>query len=59
VSYDAVIIDGDTAVVLGTETLHGTRDGAAYTGVLRYTVTYIRRHGSWRALAEHAFRVTA
>ena len=48
-----VIIDEDTAVVVGTDTLHGTKKGAAYTEVARYTVTYIRRHGQWVALAEH------
>ena len=48
-----VIIDHDTAVVVGTDTLHGTRKGAAYTEVARYTVTYVRRNGQWRALAEH------
>ena len=52
-TYQAVIIDGDTAVVVGTDNAHGTRDGAAYTAVYRYTVTYIRRHAQWLALAEH------
>jgi ketosteroid isomerase-like protein len=51
--YDAVIIDGDTAVVIGTDTGHGTKDGAPYTAVLRYMATYIRRDGHWLALAEH------
>src|SRR5579864_2291651 len=37
----AVIIDRDTAVVVGTDTERGTRKGAAYTEVYRYTVTYI------------------
>ena len=48
-----VIVDEDTAVIVGTDTLHGTKKGAAYTEVARYTVTYIRRHGQWVALAEH------
>ena len=52
-TYEAVIIDGDTAVLVGTDTAHGTRDGAAYTTVYKYTATYIRRHGRWLALAEH------
>lgn len=52
-TYQALIIDGDTAVVVGTDTARGTRDGAAYTAVYEYTVTYIRRDGRWRALAEH------
>ena len=48
-----VIIDDDTAVVVGTDTEHGTRKGAAYTEVGRYTATYIRRNQRWVALAEH------
>ena len=50
---ETVVIDQDTAVVVGTDTLRGTKKGAAYTLVARYTVTYIRRHGEWAALAEH------
>jgi ketosteroid isomerase-like protein len=49
----AVIIDRDTAVVVGTDTERGTRKGTAYAEVYRYTVTYISRHGQWLALAEH------
>jgi ketosteroid isomerase-like protein len=52
-----VIIDHDTAVVVGTDTQRGTRKGAPYTAVYRYTVTYIRRNGSWVALAEHLVEV--
>jgi hypothetical protein len=48
-----VIIDQDTAVVVGIDTERGTRKGEAYTAVYRYTVTYIRRNGQWIALAEH------
>jgi ketosteroid isomerase-like protein len=48
-----VIIDQDTAVVVGIDTERGTRKGAAYTVVYRYTVTYIHRHAEWVALAEH------
>jgi hypothetical protein len=50
---ETVLIDGDTAVVIGTDTLHGIRNGAPYTEVARYTGTYIHRHGRWLALAEH------
>ena len=53
ITDDAVIIDGDTAVLVGTDTARGTRNGVAYTVVYRYTTTYIRRHGHWVALAEH------
>jgi len=50
---ETVIIDGDTAVVVGTDTARGTDKGVLQTTVYRYTVTYIRRHGRWSALAEH------
>lgn len=53
-----VIIDQDTAVVVGIDTEHGTnKKGTAYTAVARYTVTYIRRNGQWVALAEHLAEV--
>jgi hypothetical protein len=48
-----VIIDGDTAVIVGTDTARETDKGVLETVVYRYTVTYIRRGGHWVALAEH------
>lgn len=54
---ETATIDHDTAVVVGTDTLRGTKKGTAYTVVGRYTVTYIRRHGQWVALAEHLVEV--
>jgi hypothetical protein len=56
-TYEAVIIDGDTAVLVGNDNARGTREGAAYTTVYKYTATYIRRQGRWRALAEHIVEV--
>ena len=56
-SDERVVIDQDTAVEVGTDTARGTEKGAAYTVVYRYTVTYIRRHGQWLALAEHLVQV--
>ena len=52
-----VIIDHDTAVVVGTDTERGTKNGASYEAVYRYTVTYIHRDGRWVALAEHLVEV--
>jgi ketosteroid isomerase-like protein len=49
---EKAIIDGDTAIVVGTDTLRGTRKGKPYSEVARYTVTYILRHGQWYAIAE-------
>jgi hypothetical protein len=54
---ETVVIDQDTAVVVGTDTVRGTENGAAYTVAYRYTVTYIRRLGQWLALAEHLAEV--
>jgi len=54
---ETVIIDQDTAVVVGTDTARGTYNGSAYTVVYRFTVTYIRRNGQWLALAEHLVEV--
>lgn len=54
---ETVTIDHDTAVVVGTDTVHGTEKGAAYKADFRYTVTYIRRHGQWVGLAEHLVEV--
>jgi Domain of unknown function (DUF4440) len=53
-----VIIDGDAAVVVATDTERGTRDGAARTAVYKYTATYIRRNGRWRALAEQIVKAS-
>ena len=52
-SDETIRIDGDTAVVVLTDTVHGTSKGEPYTQVLRITATYIRREGKWLALAEH------
>jgi ketosteroid isomerase-like protein len=54
---ETVIVDGDTAVVVGTDTLRGTKNGTTYAEVARYTVTYIHRQGHWVALAEHLVEV--
>jgi ketosteroid isomerase-like protein len=54
---ESVVVDGDTAVVVGTDTFHRT-DGAAPDGLaLRYTITFIRRNGRWAALAEHIVKI--
>ena len=54
---ETVVVDGDTAVVVGTDTFH-TTDHAAPDGLaLRYTITFIRRNARWVALAEHIVRI--
>lgn len=52
-----VIVDHDTAVVVGIDTARGTEHGTPHETVYRYTVTYIYRDGKWLALAEHLVEV--
>ena len=50
-----VVVQGDTAVTFGTVTVTVPADGAGTaTSAARYTLTYVRRQGRWRALAFHA-----
>src|SRR5574337_1945854 len=49
---ELVIIEGDTAVVVETDTLHKIKNGAPYSAFYRFTVTYVYRGGRWLALAE-------
>ena len=50
---ETVIVEGDTAILVGTDTFHRT-DGAKPDGLaLRYTITCVRKNGDWVALAEH------
>jgi len=48
-SEQIVRIAGNTAIVTGRDAL----EGPGYKQSWRYTVTYVWREGSWRALAEH------
>lgn len=48
-----VIIHGDTAVSMGTDTERGVKMGKPFTEVARYTVTYVHRGDRWIAIAEH------
>jgi hypothetical protein len=49
-SDESVVIDGDTAVAVGTDTFHSANKAPLS---LRYTITYIRRQARWLALGEH------
>jgi ketosteroid isomerase-like protein len=52
VSERTVLVQGDTAVVFGTTELRFAAEGKAEAkSLLRYTATYIKRDGQWRALA--------
>jgi len=52
-SDQTIIVAGDTAVIVETDTERKVRDGKQSAAVYRFTVTYIRRAGHWVALAEH------
>jgi uncharacterized protein (TIGR02246 family) len=53
-SEQIVRVAGDTAISIGRDTAEGIHhDGSHYTETARYTATYIKRQGHWRALAEH------
>jgi uncharacterized protein (TIGR02246 family) len=53
ISDQKVVVSGDTAIVVETDTDHSVKDGKPRTLIGRVTVTYIKRQGRWRALAEH------
>jgi len=54
---ETVVVDGDTAILVGTDTFHRT-DGAEPDGLaLRYTITCVRKNGRWVALAEHIVKM--
>jgi len=53
ISDQTVIVSGDTAVVTETDTDQSLRNGKTRTLTGRVTVTYVKRKGRWRALAEH------
>jgi ketosteroid isomerase-like protein len=51
-----VRVNGDTAVVVETDTARGTDSGQPYVSALRLTTTYVKRNDDWLALAEHLAR---
>lgn len=52
-SDQTIVLAGDTAVVVETDTIRSTKNGQPSESVYRFTVTYIRRGDHWVALAEH------
>lgn len=54
---ETIVVDGDTAILVGTDTFHRT-DHAEPDGLaLRYTITCVRKGGRWVALAEHIVKL--
>jgi ketosteroid isomerase-like protein len=52
-SGQTIVLAGDTAVVVETDTIRRIKNGQPSESVHRFTVTYIKRDGHWVALAEH------
>ena len=54
---ETVVVAGDTAILVGTDTFHRT-DHAEPDGLaLRYTITCVKKNGRWTALAEHIVKI--
>ncbi|HUO01698.1 MAG TPA: nuclear transport factor 2 family protein [Rhizomicrobium sp.] len=53
----SVAADGDTAVIVGTDTFHSATQ--APVAPLRFTITYVRKQGRWVALGEHIVAIPA
>lgn len=54
---ETIVVGGDTAILVGTDTFHRT-DHAEPDGLaLRYTITCVRKNGHWVALAEHIVKL--
>ena len=49
----SVVVDADAAVVVEVDTETTVRNSQTRVSTWRFTVTYVRRHGRWMALAEH------
>jgi ketosteroid isomerase-like protein len=52
-----VRINGDTAVVHGLETEKSSYKGTDTSGQYRFTDVFVKRNGTWRALATHVSKV--
>ena len=57
ISERSGLVDGDTAMIFGTTELRFASPGEEETkSLLRYTSTYVKRDGQWRAIALHMAR---
>jgi ketosteroid isomerase-like protein len=53
----SVRVIGDMALVTGRSTIKGTMDGKTRDGQERWTDRFVRRNGSWQAVASHSSRI--
>jgi len=51
-AHDFTRVDGDTAILVETDTVKTSDQGKEVTEVYKVTVVYLKRHGQWRAIAE-------
>jgi ketosteroid isomerase-like protein len=51
ITDEKLVVEGDTAVLTGVNAFHSTRKTPIPP--MRFTITYAKRQGRWRALAEH------
>ncbi len=54
---ETVVVNRDTAVIVGINTGTGTDKGHSYRRAAKFTITWIWRGGRWLALAEHIVRM--
>jgi ketosteroid isomerase-like protein len=52
-----VIVYGDTAVAIGTETDKGTQNGKDASGTYRWTDTWVKLNGQWQCVASQSSTV--
>ena len=51
------MVFGGTGVVVGRNTMKGTFAGANFSGVFRFTDTYVKRDGRWQCVASQVTRI--
>jgi ketosteroid isomerase-like protein len=53
----AVVVEGDTAVEVGTDAMRFVTEGVESISTYRYTTTYIKRGDRWTVLAVHMVKL--
>ena len=49
---------GDTAVVIGQDTIKGQKDDRDVSGQYRWTDTWVKLEGQWKIVASHSSKIT-
>jgi hypothetical protein len=53
-TIDKVVVYGDTAIAIGTETDKGTENGKDASATYRWTDTWVRINGQWQCVASQS-----